>query len=169
MWKLESMVVGMVGATVTSKLIRAAYRTIRKDKSPDAVFDPTSARFSWPDAVGWAAAAGVGLGIAKVMSARVAAIGWEVGTGTLPREPRSQRTADSSVVPSPYSTRQTNAELPIGIGRGQTFGHSQTRPYSAVGTRTARVVRVHDRRPPFARNDVPERRLARHRNPPLSA
>jgi hypothetical protein len=45
MWKLESMVVGMVGATVTSKLIRAAYRTIRKDKSPDAVFDPTSARF----------------------------------------------------------------------------------------------------------------------------
>ena len=32
----------------------------------------------------WAAAAGVGLGIAKVMSARVAAIGWEVATGTLP-------------------------------------------------------------------------------------
>ena len=33
---------------------------------------------------GSAAAAGVGLGIAKVMSARVAAIGWKVATGTLP-------------------------------------------------------------------------------------
>jgi hypothetical protein len=83
-WKLESMLIGTVVATVTSKLIRAAYRAIRKDKSPDAVFDPTSSRFSWPDALVWAAAAGVGLGIAKVMSARMAAIGWEVATGTLP-------------------------------------------------------------------------------------
>jgi hypothetical protein len=32
----------------------------------------------------WAAAAGIGLGIAKMMSARLAAIGWEVATGTLP-------------------------------------------------------------------------------------
>jgi hypothetical protein len=48
------------------------------------VFDPTNARFSWADALVWAAAAGVGLGIAKVVSARVAAFGWEVATGTLP-------------------------------------------------------------------------------------
>jgi hypothetical protein len=32
----------------------------------------------------WAAAAGIGLGIAKVVSARVARIGWETATGTLP-------------------------------------------------------------------------------------
>ncbi len=48
------------------------------------MFDPTSAEFSWPDVVAWAAAAGVGLGVAKVVSARVAAIGWEAATGTLP-------------------------------------------------------------------------------------
>jgi hypothetical protein len=81
---LESSIIGSVGALVATKLIRAAYRASRKDKSPDAVFDPTSARFSWTDAVVWAAAAGVGLGIAKVLSARVAAVGWEVATGTLP-------------------------------------------------------------------------------------
>ncbi len=84
MWKLESMLTGMLGGFVATKLIRATYRAIRRDKSPDAVFDPTSAKFSWPDALVWAAAAGVGLGVAKVMSARVAAIGWEVATGTLP-------------------------------------------------------------------------------------
>ena len=84
MWKLESSLVGMVGGMIASKLIRAAYRTIRKDKSPDAVFDPMSTKFSWPDALVWAAAAGVGLGIAKVMSARLAVVGWEVATGTLP-------------------------------------------------------------------------------------
>ena len=84
MWKLVSTVSGMIGAMVAQKLIRAAYRSTRKDKSPTAVFDPTSPRFSWADAVVWAAAAGVGLGIAKVVSARVAAFGWEVATGTLP-------------------------------------------------------------------------------------
>jgi Protein of unknown function (DUF4235) len=84
MWKLETMVTGMLGGFVATKLIRAAYRAISKGKSPDAVFDPASARFSWPDALVWAAAAGVGLGIAKVMSARIAAIGWEVATGTAP-------------------------------------------------------------------------------------
>ena len=84
LWKLESMITGMVGSFVATKLIRATFRAVRKDKSPDAVFDPTSARFSWPDALVWAAAAGIGLGIAKVVSARVATIGWEVATGTLP-------------------------------------------------------------------------------------
>jgi hypothetical protein len=85
MWELESSIVGSVCALIATKLIRAAYRATRKDdKNPDAVFDPSSARFSWPDALLWAAAAGVGLGIAKVLSNRMAAVGWEVVTGTLP-------------------------------------------------------------------------------------
>jgi len=83
-WKLESMAVGMVCASIATKLIRTLYRALRNDKSPDDVFDPNSARFSWPDAVVWAAAAGVGLGIAKVMSARLAAMGWRAATGELP-------------------------------------------------------------------------------------
>jgi hypothetical protein len=39
---------------------------------------------SRPDALLWAAAGGVGLGIAKVMTARLAVVGWEVATGTRP-------------------------------------------------------------------------------------
>jgi Protein of unknown function (DUF4235) len=83
MWMLVSTITGMIGARVAKKLIRAVYRAVRK-QAPDSVFDPESARFSWPDVVLWAAAGGIGLGIAKVTSARVAAIGWEVATGTLP-------------------------------------------------------------------------------------
>ncbi len=60
------------------------YRAIRTDAAPATPFDPGSARFSWPEALVWAAAAGIGLGIAKVVSARVAAMGWEAATGTLP-------------------------------------------------------------------------------------
>ena len=83
-WKLESWMTGAVGAFVAQVLIRAIYRTVRKDKDPSAVFDPNMSRFSWPDAAVWALAGGVGLAMAKIVSARVAAIGWEVATGTRP-------------------------------------------------------------------------------------
>ena len=84
MWKLVSTVTGLLGGILARKLIRALYQAIRKDGAPATPFDPTSPRFSWPDALLWAAAAGVGLGITKVMSARLAAVGWRAATGTAP-------------------------------------------------------------------------------------
>lgn len=84
LWKVVSTITGMLGALLARKLIRAAYGAIRNDAAPDTPFDPTNARFSWPDALLWAAAAGIGLGVAKVLSARVAAMGWEAATGTVP-------------------------------------------------------------------------------------
>ena len=84
MWKLVSWTVGALGAFVAQVLIRAIYRMIRKDKAPSAVFDPASSRFSWPDATVWAVAGGFGLAIAKMVSTRVATIGWEVATGRPP-------------------------------------------------------------------------------------
>lgn len=83
-WKLVSAGIGMLGGLLARKLMRAGYRAVRKDAAAPSPFDPTSARFSWLDALLWAAAAGIGLGIAKVLSARVAAVGWEAATGTLP-------------------------------------------------------------------------------------
>ena len=65
--------------------MRAGYTAIRKDAAAPSPFDPTKARFSWPDALVWAAAAGIGLGTAKVVSARLAIFGWETATGTVPR------------------------------------------------------------------------------------
>jgi Protein of unknown function (DUF4235) len=84
MWKLVSTMTGMLGALLAKKLIRSAYRAIRKDADPGRAFDPTDARFSWPNALVWAAAAGIGLVITKMVSDRLAAIGWEAATGTHP-------------------------------------------------------------------------------------
>jgi hypothetical protein len=83
LWMLESTISGMLGAFVAQKVIKGLYRAVRKE-APASVFDPNSDRFSWPDVVLWAAAAGIGLGVAKVTSARIATIGWKVATGTLP-------------------------------------------------------------------------------------
>jgi hypothetical protein len=83
-WKLVSTVSGILGAMIARKLMKTAYRAIRTDAVPTTPFDPANARFSWPEALVWAAAAGIGLGIAKVVSVRVAAMGWEAATGTLP-------------------------------------------------------------------------------------
>ena len=111
LWKLQSMITAILGALIAKKLIRGAFRLVRKDKAPDAVFDPTSARFSWPDVVVWAAAAGIGLGVAKVVSARVAAIGWEVATGTPPPGSTSERSADAGG-PPPALDRRTPGQQP---------------------------------------------------------
>jgi hypothetical protein len=69
MWKLVSVITGMLGGLLARKLIRTTYQAVRKDTAPATPFDPTDPRFSWPDALLWAAAAGIGLGIAKIVSA----------------------------------------------------------------------------------------------------
>jgi Protein of unknown function (DUF4235) len=83
-WKLVSSASGMVGAMVAEKLMSAGYRAIRSDRGPTSPFDPGDSRFSWSTTLRWAAAGGVGLGVAKVVSARLAAIGWKAATHTLP-------------------------------------------------------------------------------------
>jgi len=82
--ELVSSICGALGAMAAEKLMSAGYRAIRKDKAPVSPFDPSDTRFTWPAAIRWSVAGGIGLGIAKVVSARVAAIGWKAATGGLP-------------------------------------------------------------------------------------
>jgi hypothetical protein len=84
MWKLVSVATGLLAGLLARRLIRGVYGIVRKDTAPVTPFDSSNPQFSWPDAVLWAAAAGIGLGIAKVVSARLAAFGWKAATGTLP-------------------------------------------------------------------------------------
>lgn len=79
-FKVTSLVVGTLFAMVAKRLLRSLYRAVRH-RDPDEVFDPTSERFSWPNAALWAAAAGVGLAMAKIVGDRVLAIGWRAVTG----------------------------------------------------------------------------------------
>jgi len=87
MWKAVSTISGLLGAVVAKKLLRVGYRAVRKNSGPASPFDPTDARFSWSEALLWAMAAGIGLVIAKIVSAKVAAIGWEAATGKAPPVP----------------------------------------------------------------------------------
>jgi hypothetical protein len=82
-WKAVSATIGVVGGMIANRILRLVYRRVSKE-DPDAVFDPTSKRFSWANSVVWAMAAGIGLVIAKMISDRIAVIGWKAATGTLP-------------------------------------------------------------------------------------
>ncbi len=83
-WKLVSTGTGLLGGLLARKLLRTGYTAFRHDAAAASPFDSTTARFSWPDVVLWGATAGIGLGIAKVVSARVALIGWQAATGSGP-------------------------------------------------------------------------------------
>lgn len=83
-WMLVSRGTGLLAGLLARKLLRAGFTAVRKDSVAASPFDPTKARFSWPDALLWATAAGVGLGIAKVVSTRLAVFGWEAVTGAAP-------------------------------------------------------------------------------------
>jgi hypothetical protein len=83
-WKIVSVGTGVLAGMLAKKLMRTIYQAVRKDTSPTSPFDSANARFSLSGALLWAAAAGIALGIAKIVSARIATFGWEAATGTLP-------------------------------------------------------------------------------------
>ena len=83
-WKLVSVATGVLAGVLAKRLMRVMYQAVGKNSGRATPFDPTNPRFSWLDALLWAPAAGVGLGIAKIVSARIAALGWEAATGAVP-------------------------------------------------------------------------------------
>jgi hypothetical protein len=83
MWRAVSAAAGLLSALLMRKVREAGYRAVRGDSSAP-IPAVTDARFSWPDAALWAAALGIGVGIARMVSTRVAVAGWEAATGTLP-------------------------------------------------------------------------------------
>ena len=111
MWRAVSAVAGLLSTLMIRKVMEAGYRAIRGDSSAPipAVTNP---RVSWPDAALWAAAVGVGVGIAKMVSTRVAVAGWEAATGTLP----------PGLVDAPASARQQPARRPLPPEHGRGSG-----------------------------------------------
>src|SRR4051794_21068189 len=83
-WKVVSTAAGVVGGLLAQRLLRKGFEVIRGDSGAASPFDPTSDEFSWPDVLVWAVAGGIGLGVAKVISNRVAVLSWEAITGTPP-------------------------------------------------------------------------------------
>jgi hypothetical protein len=83
-WKVVSALSGMLGALITRTLLRKIWDAVRADDEGGPVLDPADRRFSWKNAVLWAATAGFALSLARLVSTRLAVAGWEAATGTLP-------------------------------------------------------------------------------------
>lgn len=80
-WKGVSTLSAVVGGIATRKLLESAWTSA---KSADPPGNPADQRVSWGQAVQWAVATGVGVGIGRLVSQRLAAAGWEMATHTEP-------------------------------------------------------------------------------------
>jgi hypothetical protein len=82
-WKIVSTASGLAVGLVVRRLVNWAWSTLSpSDHEPP--LNPADQRISWSEAVAWAAAAGAGVGVARLVSERVAASGWELATGDAP-------------------------------------------------------------------------------------
>ena len=84
LWKVVSSLSGVAAALIARKVVRSLWAAFSRDGSDGPVLDPADRRFTWKTAVIWTATVGIGVSIARLVSARVAVAGWEAATGTLP-------------------------------------------------------------------------------------
>lgn len=78
-WKMISLGSGALAAVGARKLIALAW-----PGSHTPPLNPADRRIRWREALAWGVASGIGAGISRVLSARVAAAGWQRATGTTP-------------------------------------------------------------------------------------
>lgn len=81
-WAALSNGSAVLGAVATRKLLQALWPA--GDDTTGPPFNPADRRVGWSMALQWGVAAGVGAGMARVISQRAAAAGWEAATGSSP-------------------------------------------------------------------------------------
>ena len=82
-WQAVSTLSAIVGGLVTRKVVQAVWSAASRD-DVDPPLNPADRRIGWGQALEWAIAAGVGAGIGRLVSQRMAAAGWERATGSPP-------------------------------------------------------------------------------------
>lgn len=81
-WAAVSNGSAVLGAIATRKLLALLWPAGDDETGPP--FNPADRRVGWSTALQWGIAAGVGAGLARVLSQRAAAAGWEKATGSAP-------------------------------------------------------------------------------------
>ncbi len=77
MWTIVSALAGAAAATASRRLLQKL--------SPDSsTLNPADRRVTWREGLMWAVVTGVGAGVARLVSQRVAAAGWEKAVGASP-------------------------------------------------------------------------------------
>ena len=83
---------GALAALVTQRLLETAWKALGHATAPPVAADRRS---SWADALSWAIATGVGVGGARLLAIRMAAVVWEAATHEPPPEPGLEARAAS--------------------------------------------------------------------------
>lgn len=81
-WKALGLIATILSGIVARKALIALWRALTRGQDPPA--NPASRATTWGEAVGFAAASGLLVGVARLLAARGAAAGWEKVLGTLP-------------------------------------------------------------------------------------
>jgi Protein of unknown function (DUF4235) len=76
-WKAISYGVGALAGLVTQRLLNGAWKGLGHDSRPPVPADRGS---SWAEALSWAVASGVGMGVSRLLAIRTAAVVWEAAT-----------------------------------------------------------------------------------------
>lgn len=87
-WKAVSTLAGVAGAVTTRKITAAVWSAL-SSSTAEPPLNPADRRVSWTEAIQWAVGAGVGAGLGRLVSQRLAAAGWETATGHTPPGVRS--------------------------------------------------------------------------------
>lgn len=77
LWKIYVGVLGGVSALVAKQLVTISWKAITGDKPPN----PTDPQTPVIEAVGWALASGVGVGVTQLLTQRMAARHWSNDIG----------------------------------------------------------------------------------------
>jgi Protein of unknown function (DUF4235) len=83
-WKALSYGAGALAALLTRRLLETSWKGLRHVPPPQT---EANLRTSWAEALTWAIATGVGVGVARLLAIRTAAVVWEATTHELPPEP----------------------------------------------------------------------------------
>ena len=85
-WKGVTLGTGAAAGAAAQQVLALAWRKTAGHSPPD---NPADRRTSWPEALLWGVAAGVGYGIARIVANRAAAAVWELAIDEAPPGVRS--------------------------------------------------------------------------------
>jgi hypothetical protein len=80
-WKVAATASSLLAARLTAKAVTGGWKHVKRSDPPANPASPTT---GWGEAVGWAAASGVAIALARLAARRGAAGAWRKATGHLP-------------------------------------------------------------------------------------
>lgn len=89
-WRAIVIGTGALTGLAAQRVVELVWTAVRGSKPPKLAADRSS---PWPEAVSWAVATGVGVGVARLLAVRAAAALWETAVHEPPPEPGLERAA----------------------------------------------------------------------------